>query len=115
MSPGLRRLYYALICAVVGFVVGASLTPSGGARYTEQRWSDSFFGLSGFTFGVVGAGLGLVAGLFIASRHPDPSRGKPLDRQTAQQAPEGPHEARRRWLRLNRKRDAPKRSGKRGR
>jgi hypothetical protein len=108
-------LYYVLICAVIGFVIGASLAPSGGARYTEQRWSDSLFGLSGFTFGAVGAGLGLVAGLFLASRHPDPRRGKPLDRQTTQQAPEGPREARRRWLRLRRKRDAPKRFGKRGR
>lgn len=112
MAPGAKRLYYALTCAVIGFVAGAALAPKGGARYTEQRWSDTLFEMSGLTLGAVGAGLGLVVGLILAHRRGSaaPRGGTTEDRRTP-----GPGETRRRLLRLKRQRDAPKRFGKRGR
>ncbi len=118
MAPAPKRLYYALTCAVIGFVVGAALAPRGGARYTEQRWSDTLFETSGLTLGAIGAGLGAVVGLIVARRHglTGSSGGKPNDRRESSASSEpGPGETRRRSLRQRRKRDAPKRFGKRGR
>lgn len=118
MAPAPKRLYYALTCAVIGFAVGAALAPRGGARYTEQRWSDTLFEMSGLTLGAIGAGLGGVVGLIVARRRGlTGSRGGTADdlRESSASSESGPDEARRRSLRQRRKRDAPKRFGKRGR
>ncbi len=119
MSAGSRRLYFALACAVIGFFLGAALTPRGGARYTERVWGGDLFGMSGLTLGAVGAAIGLVLGVFLAYRRgwADRRRAKSGDPPVVPLPSEGPgpSEERRRWLRLRRKRDAPKRFGKRGR
>lgn len=112
MSPGSRRLYFALACAVIGFFLGAALTPTGGARFTEKVWGGTLFGMGGLTLGAAGAGLGLAIGLFLAYRR---GAGSGDRRPAAPPEAAGPSESRRRWLRRKRRRDAPKRFGKRGR
>lgn len=118
MTRGRRRLFFALACAVVGFFLGAALTPTGGARYTERVWGGDLFGMSGIALGALGAGIGLAAGLFLAFKRgwADPRDVRAHERPPTALPPEGPgpREPRRRWLRRKRKRDAPKRFGKRG-
>ena len=119
MTRGRRRLFFALACAAVGFFLGAALTPTGGARYTERVWGGDLFGMSGFALGALGAGIGLGAGLFLAFKRgwADPREIRSREHPPTSPPSEvpGPRESRRRWLRLKRKRDAPKRFGRRGR
>jgi hypothetical protein len=97
---------------------GLSIAPRGGAKGIFG-WSDDFLGFSGLTLGAVGAGLGLMVGLFLALKRgwADPRNTEANDPPVAPLPPEGPgpRDAKRSWLRARRRRDAPKRFGKRGR
>lgn len=117
MSPGHKRLYFALACAAIGFFVVASFAPRGGAH--GSRWIDDVFGLSGFALGAVGAGVGLVVGVLLASLRSRVGRSESLRNDPIAVADpldgRGPGEQKRQWLRARRKRNAPKRFGKPGR
>ena len=109
-----RSLLLALACAAIGFVTVVVVLPRSGGQ-TTGGWGGEFLGLSGMTLGAMGAAAGLAIGLALTLRR----RRPPADMATETGAPPvestGPSAQVRAWLRKKRRRDAPKRFGKRGR
>lgn len=86
------------------------LLPISGGE-TTGRWGGAFMGMSGLTLGAIGAGVGLAVGLALTFRR----RQKPTEAPSPPVETAGPSAQVRAWLRKKRRRDAPKRFGKRGR
>ena len=104
-----RSFFLALACAAIGFFAVSLLMPRTGGRATGG-WGGEFLGMSGLTLGAVGAGIGLAIGLLLTLRR----RRPPAEDAATAVESAGPSAQVRAWLRKNRRRDAPKRFGKRG-
>jgi hypothetical protein len=104
-----RSILLALGCAAIGFFAVAALLPRTGGR-TTGGWGGDLFGLNGLVLGAVGSGLGLALGLALALRR----RGSARDASPPTVESTGPSTQVRAWLRKKRRRDPPKRFGKRG-
>jgi len=108
-----RSIFLALACAAIGFFAVSLLLPNSGGR-TTGGWGAEFLGMSGLTLGAAGAGIGLAIGLALAFRRTRSPRARsPAPAPTAVETT-GPNAQVRAWLRKKRRRDAPKRFGKRG-
>lgn len=104
-----NSILLALGCAAIGFFAVSVLLPGSGGE-TTGGWGGGFLGMSGLTLGALGAAAGLVVGLFLSvrRRRPPTMHAAPAVEST------GPSAQVRAWLRKKRRRDAPKRFGKRG-
>ena len=109
MSPR-NKLLFAIACGAIGFFAGAVLVPRGGDPGTAGSWGGAFLGMSAASLGALGGGLGVAIGLILAARRGRHRRPEPARLETP-----GPSDQVRSWLRKHRRRDAPKRFGKRGR
>lgn len=104
-----RSILLVLACTAIGFFAVSLLLPSTGGR-TTGGWGGAFLGMGGLTLGAVGAGIGLAVGLVLTLRR----RRLPTEHTPPAVERTGPSAQVRAWLRKKRRRDPPKRFGKRG-